>query len=166
LHLSYQSKDTICNTQGRIEIVASPPGGTLSGKGVVGNFFEPDSAVLNQYNVFTYILDSSNCSATTKDSIYVELCVGISQLKVNNKILTIMPNPNNGSFTLEYQLLEGQSGKLTLYNALSEMVGEYELTGSQGKMEITNYNLSNGVYFYKVNTNTNVVKVGKIVIIK
>jgi hypothetical protein len=78
----------------------------------------------------------------------------------------LYPNPNNGSFTVEYQLEQGATGKVCLCNIIGEKVGEYTLNQSEGKMNITNYNLNNGVYIYQLYNNNNVVKFGKIIIMK
>jgi hypothetical protein len=80
--------------------------------------------------------------------------------------LTIYPNPNNGSFTMNYQLGEGQTGKVILLNAMGQIVGEYILNNSSGKMQINNPDLVNGVYVYQLHTSDNTMKVGKVIIIK
>jgi hypothetical protein len=85
---------------------------------------------------------------------------------VQNISLNIYPNPNNGNFTIEYHLNTNQTGKVTLYTAIGQEVGEYSLTLSEGKMNIRNPELTNGVYIYKLCTNDNSIKVGKVIIIK
>jgi hypothetical protein len=52
------------------------------------------------------------------------------------------------------------------FNTVGEQIGEYTLNGSEGKMSINNPNLANGVYVYKLYTNSTFDKVGKIIIIK
>lgn len=80
--------------------------------------------------------------------------------------INIYPNPNNGNFTLEYNLGTEMEGKVRLYNMLGQVVGEYTLANSQGKMSISNPQLSNGVYIWKLYTNTDLLKFGKVVIMK
>jgi hypothetical protein len=70
------------------------------------------------------------------------------------------------TFTLEYNLGEGVIGKVILYNTIGEQIGEYALEGSQGKMIISNTNLSNGVYIWKLFSNAKIVKYGKVVIMR
>ena len=90
-----------------------------------------------------------------------------SQQNPNNQInVSIYPNPNNGNFTLKYNLGNETSGKVLLYDEIGEKVGEYDLSGSSGEMQISNSNLINGIYVYKVYTNNSIIKVGKIIVIK
>ena len=83
-----------------------------------------------------------------------------------NISVNIFPNPNNGSFTLDYQLNANQKGKMVLYSTTGEVVGQYILDNSAGKMSIVNPDLSNGVYIYKLYTSDNTMVVGKVIIIK
>jgi SprB repeat len=80
--------------------------------------------------------------------------------------IKLYPNPNNGSFTLEYTLTKGEEGKLVLFNEIGMQVGEYNLEASENKMNITNYNLSNEVYIYQVWINNEPLQRGRIIIIK
>jgi hypothetical protein len=80
--------------------------------------------------------------------------------------LNIYPNPNNGTFTLDYQLADSHAGKVMVFNTMGEMVGQYDLTTAVGKMTITNPYLTNGIYIYELYTNNQLMKVGKVIIIK
>jgi len=81
-------------------------------------------------------------------------------------IINLYPNPNNGNFTLEYNLGKDVIGKIVIYNAIGELVGEYALNNSQGTMTISNPDLSDGVYIWKLYTDNQVMRFGKIIIIK
>ncbi len=83
-----------------------------------------------------------------------------------NVSFNLYPNPNNGNFTLVYNLGSETAGKFEIYNDISMEVGEYLLNSSSGTMQISNPNLREGLYFYKVYTASGVKKVGKIVIIR
>jgi Secretion system C-terminal sorting domain len=78
----------------------------------------------------------------------------------------LFPNPNNGTFTIEYNLGNEKSGKVDIYSELGMFVGEYALALQSGRMLISNSRLSQGIYFYKVFASESVVKIGKISIIK
>jgi len=80
--------------------------------------------------------------------------------------VNIYPNPNNGNFTLDYQLNSNQTGKVFLFNSVGQQVGSYLLNSSEGKMTISNPSLTNGVYFYELSTSDNTTKEGKVIIIK
>ena len=85
---------------------------------------------------------------------------------LQNSKFALYPNPNNGGFTIEYQLNRGQEGELIIYNAVGEKMATYQLESSINKMNIVNTGLSNGIYFYSISINNSVVKRDKLVIIK
>ncbi len=93
------------------------------------------------------------------------ISTSIKQPIASNNI-SVYPNPSNGSFTLEYGLPTTESGKIVLYNEFGEKVGEYQLDAGKNKMNITNNNLSNGIYFYQVFVNNKGSKRGKLIITK
>ena len=81
----------------------------------------------------------------------------------------VFPNPSSGHFTLQYQLDNGQTAEMDIYNAVGVRVGRKVLTGS-GSIQTTDLDLSRaaypaGVYFVKVLSPENkvfrLVKVGK-----
>ncbi len=78
----------------------------------------------------------------------------------------IYPNPNNGNFTLIYNLGIENSGRVELYDAIGVKIAEYLLNSSNGTIPVSEQNLRQGLYFYKVYTNSGIKKIGKIVIIK
>ena len=78
----------------------------------------------------------------------------------------LYPNPNNGNFTLEYNIGDGEVGKVVLFNMMGEQIGVYNLNGSEGIMNVSNPNLSNGVYLWKLYSNNQIIKYGKVVIMK
>lgn len=89
-----------------------------------------------------------------------------SAIQIQNATVNLYPNPNNGNFTLEYDLGNNVDGKVILYDMYGQLVGEYSLANSQGKMSISNPQLSNGVYIWKLYTNTQSEQFGKVIIMK
>jgi hypothetical protein len=63
-------------------------------------------------------------------------------------------------------LADSHTGKVMVFNTMGEMVGQYDLTTAVGKMTITNPYLTNGIYIYELYTNNQLMKVGKVIIIK
>ncbi|HTA27326.1 MAG TPA: T9SS type A sorting domain-containing protein, partial [Bacteroidia bacterium] len=78
----------------------------------------------------------------------------------------LYPNPNNGGFTLTYQLQSGQAGTFAIFNTIGEKVASYDLDASTNTMKIDEEALNNGVYLYTIRVNNSVVKTDKLVIIK
>lgn len=86
---------------------------------------------------------------------------------IQNVAFNLYPNPNNGGFTLSYQLQAGQTGEFTMYTMLGEKVASYTLDANTNKMNIvTNSSLSEGIYLYYITVNNNIVKRDKVVIVK
>jgi len=111
------------------------------------------------------LLKYSNACENNIESNYIGIPNQVQDVN-EPALVNIYPNPNNGTFTLEYKLTAGQSGKVTIFNTMGSMVGTYELNDSEGKIMITGTNLANGIYIYKLSVNDQIEKVGKITIIK
>ncbi len=92
--------------------------------------------------------------------------LGINNLQMEKGQVSVFPNPNNGGFTLTYQLQTGQTGEFTIYNMLGEKLAEYTLDANSDKMNINASTLSEGIYLYRISVDNNIVKRDKIVIIK
>jgi len=122
--------------------------------------------------------DSNRCTATARITLVVDSCdsthssikrtSSVSVLNNQNPTFKLYPNPNNGNFTLEYDLGDDVSGTVKFYNIIGELVGEYTLNTSQGKMYIANPKLPNGVYIWKLFTDNQeyAIQVGKTIIMK
>ncbi len=86
--------------------------------------------------------------------------------KENNVLIgKIYPNPNSGQLFLEYDLPEGKTGKLIIYNTLGDKICSYSLQ-SELKTLIINKDLSNGIYFYKIVVDDKVIINKKLIIIR
>jgi parallel beta-helix repeat protein len=78
----------------------------------------------------------------------------------------LFPNPNNGSMTLKYVLNEKEEGLFIIYDIVGKHIAKYNLQGGNKDLEISENNLSNGIYFYQIIMNEHCLSSGKIVIIK
>ncbi len=161
----HRSSDSVCNSNGVISIYSYPSGGVLTGLAIVGTHFYPDSAVTNSFNFIYYsFTDSNGCSATATDSLFVEDCTGINQLATGSSNITIFPNPNNGTFTIQSSVASGQLS-VEIYDVLGQRVKSEELRAKSEEINISNQ--PNGVYFYRVITESgNTLGSGKVVIQK
>ncbi|MGL5890990.1 MAG: T9SS type A sorting domain-containing protein [Bacteroidia bacterium] len=93
--LQLTSADTVClNTPAFALGGGSPAGGTWSGPGVTGSTFNPSVTTPGMnYITYTYV-DSSNCTGTATDSIFVDVCTGVETAAATTAI-RIYPNPAN-----------------------------------------------------------------------
>ena len=95
---------TVCLDGGLINISGIPAGGTFSGIGVLGNFFNPLTAGLGTFNInYTYI-DGNGCSASINQNINVTsgsspLLQSISPLCINSNPVSFVYTPIGGTFS-------------------------------------------------------------------
>jgi len=96
-------------------------------------------------------------------SVYDVATLGIEQNK--NKVdVSVYPNPNNGKMVIEYNLQSDAIMQIT--DVAGKLINEYNLSALNNKLEIHNNNLINGVYLYRIIDNNQILKTGKIVIMK
>ncbi len=79
---------------------------------------------------------------------------------------SIYPNPNNGSFTLSYNLNSADNAIFNLYDATGKLISTYTINQEKGELAISENGLSNGVYFYTIIANNNSIAREKFIIIK
>ncbi len=120
-------------------------------------------AMLAYYNRDLTVYFDENCSSHGGHGRIKEKK---TPAKTDNISFNLYPNPNNGNFTISYDLGNETAGKVELYNEVGMKVAEYLLSSSTGTMEINNPNLSQDIYIYKVYKGSEVKKVGKVIIIK
>lgn len=140
--VSINPVDTLCiDISGPVTLVTDPSGGTLSGAGISGTTFYPDSAGVGSHTItYTYIDNDTGCEGTTTIVIVVEKCAGIENHQLQG--VTLHPNPNKGKF-----MISGLS------------IGtDYEIVDSRGRIvksgvtqteneEIDLYGVETGVYY-------------------
>jgi Secretion system C-terminal sorting domain len=78
----------------------------------------------------------------------------------------LFPNPNNGTFTLTYNFGDEKEGRVEIYSEIGMNIAKYLLNSQSGSMTISNPRLSEGIYVYKIYTDSGIKKIGKIIIIK
>ncbi len=109
-------------------------------------------------------------SLITGDSQYddINICLqaGII-LRESAKKLTanLYPNPANNSVTLVYELPEGSTAELLLFNSVGMLQWKQPLDSGITQMSFSTEQLATGVYHYRVNTNSDFQLNGKLVII-
>jgi hypothetical protein len=141
-----------------LTLTGSPAGGAYSGPGVTGNQFNPQ-ATSGVYNaVYTYTSSTNGCVNTSSFAITVNVCTGVEAVKVDvNGNLQIIPNPNNGVFTIKSDLLENYD--VIIYNSLGQLVGSFRPTMKETSVDLSLY--GKGVYsvIFKSNDSFKTVKV-------
>ncbi|HQV00981.1 MAG TPA: T9SS type A sorting domain-containing protein, partial [Bacteroidia bacterium] len=92
--------DTLyCSNAATVTLSGFPAGGTFSGNGINGNTFNAQTAGVGSHTI-TYQYQLNGCNASTQLSTTVSTCAGINENQSAN--LTVIPNPNNGSFNIRF----------------------------------------------------------------
>jgi hypothetical protein len=94
--------DTACTQGGSVTLSGeSPAGGAWSGTAVTGNSFDPLVAGVGMHSITYTYTDANGCSGQAIDSMWVDLCSGISESF--DAIIGLYPNPTSGEFTLQLE---------------------------------------------------------------
>ena len=99
--------------------------------------------------------------------LFNSFVLSIPSFKIQSKII-LYPNPFSTSTTIEYELSQSGTVRLTIYNQLGGQVDSIEQSQSQGLNKIIWFaknNLSNGIYYYKLQVGEQVA-IGKMVLMR
>jgi len=118
-------------------------------------------AILNSY--FKNIIEYPNDCSGSLGISSVNKTTAITSV-TENQTINLYPNPNNGSMTLAYNI--NKDAVLEITDISGKLVDKYDLSAAFKIIEIKNDKLQNGVYLYSVISNGNMLKAGKIVIMK
>ena len=80
--------------------------------------------------------------------------------------LVIYPNPNNGIFSLDYSLTEGDVAMFQLFDMNGRMITSHSMPAGENVLWVDQSALPAGIFFYKIIVNSETVKSDKIVVIK
>ncbi|MEO8761693.1 MAG: T9SS type A sorting domain-containing protein, partial [Bacteroidia bacterium] len=117
----------------------------------------------------TYHVKKVQCSSITYDSITVvragACTVGIKKLTRNNNQVAVYPNPNSGSFNINYTGV-GKQLTIEVYNMLGALITSKQATidNSQLLTEITN--LNEGVYMLRFIVDGLALKTQRVIVTK
>ena len=141
--------NTICVLNGSISLNGSPSGGIYSGTAVTGSLLSISNAgTFTPSYSFTNSL--TGCSNTATTQVLVFTCTGVDEAGNGISKLSVYPNPNNGSFTIE-------TGNILNKNIeVMDVTGRVVFAASTEaeKILIDVRELANGMYQVKVKTNT------------
>jgi len=139
----------VCLSDGAQTLSASYPGGTWSGTGVTGaGVFTPSAAGIGAKTV-TYTAANAGCTKSASAQILVDEC-SVRHKKLNEKTaVLIMPNPNQGRFSLKMNTDLYTKLGVKVYDAAGKLYKEYNFSGltfgSVIPMDLTL--LGQGTYF-------------------
>lgn len=126
--------------------------GTFGGNGIGTSCIYKDTIYVGG-GWWTIDNDSISYIAKWTGGDYTDSCgndaTGINKLQVNNGVVGVYPNPNNGTFTISLSNVNAICN-IEIYNVLGEKVSTETLPQNQNTNTIELTGQPNGVYFYRV----------------
>jgi hypothetical protein len=112
--------------------------------------------------IYQHPTDYSDDCMDYKDNARKAKNVKTFETKGNNVLL--FPNPNNGNFTLSYQLVNVTEADVKVEDITGKLiyVAKLNVQNRSIKMDLTN--LRNGIYFVKVIGNKEIISVNKVIV--
>ncbi len=157
--INFSVNTPMCINAGTNTLTATPLGGTYLGAGVSGNTFDP-SVGAGTYSVTYQVTGTNGCSASSTQTVEVDLCAGINEQQQVNNGMSIYPNPSQGNFFI--QSSEHLKSVLVVdYTGKQVKLIEF---ASPGEAHINLSGFSAGIYSFVISTvtgNTETIKVIK-----
>ena len=131
------------------------PAGDSSIMKPVLNFTDGGTAVIRYY-----VLDANNGDAAL-DSVDINISsvMGVEEVDIS---FTSYPNPANQDLFVKFQGNEGMNFQLVIYNVLGEEVMTKSIVNGTNKINVAH--LNNGVYFYSIVTNNEIIETKKLIV--
>jgi hypothetical protein len=99
---------------------------------------------------YTYVDSVTGCQNMNMDSIWVDLCLLVNTLAVNESV-TVYPNPNNGTFTVSVDAAHAAIAIEIMSVEGKTIFSNQHTNVNAGVVEQINLSaFSNGTYFVKV----------------
>ena len=122
----------------------TPVGGTYTGAGVTGNQFNPATAGVGTHLLIYTYANGGICAASDTVTVLVDLCTGIEQPAVSSDMISIIPNPNAGTFTIINPNVPNGS-TFEIFNVLGKVVYSKQVMRYSQTVDLTGMGV--GVYF-------------------
>jgi PKD repeat protein len=126
-------------------------------------------SVTGTYSVSVIVTNGCGNTGTYNTSVNIQTCVATG---INNNTLNagfnVYPNPFNGKTSIEVNLISNSNVTIDLFNISGEKVLEIsngELSKGKNIINVDASNLTNGIYFIKASTSTE-VNVTKVILMK
>ena len=114
---------------------------------------------------YRYAMEYPNdCPVNNAGGQRVQNTASINNTVSKQQSVSLYPNPNNGSMSIEYNIKK--DAYLEMMDITGNLVGTYNLPAAGNILQVKNENLQNGVYLYRVISNNAVIKQGKIVVMQ
>ncbi|MBK7183419.1 MAG: T9SS type A sorting domain-containing protein [Bacteroidetes bacterium] len=124
----------------------------------------------NEISQFDYLKRSEECTPLEKREGTRRAIIPSSENNGDEPMLqntiSLYPNPAQDKLYIEFSEQLDSDAKLELYDVTGKKVYEMQLKSNNQKTEISNLNLSNGIYFYRISNGEQNLQQGKLSISK
>lgn len=122
--------------------------------------------MIGQQINYQYPMNASNVNSAFSLYTYDGTVVGVKENNIDISTFNVYPNPSNGNFTIGLHSNMSAKAKVKLLDVVGKVVYEKEVSVNEGvnRFDLSNENLSEGVYFVNVLIEGNKGLVKKIVI--
>ena len=136
----------LCVNNSSIALSGSPTGGIFSGVGVNGDAFDPFISGAGTFTLNYEYIDANLCSALASQTVGVDLCTGIKEIKDDSFI--VFPNPTNGNFSINFKSNTIEHASIEIYDAIGKLVLIEKITNTNTIISFEHF--SKGFYFVRV----------------
>jgi len=106
---------------------------------------------LGTYTLTYFSRDSSgNLSKPVNKTVIVENCPQNGMNEVNDLMIKVYPNPNDGQFYVDIDLSSSEKTIISVINLLGETVSETELNTGKGTFKIDLMGINEGIYMIRI----------------
>jgi hypothetical protein len=105
----------------------------------------PNATLAMSGTYMVTVSDANGCANTTIAVVTVQTCVGLQQISTTGKQISIVPNPNNGIFTIQS---DEELGAVEIYNGIGQLV--LKQISKSRSLEINMSEQHAGIYYVKV----------------
>jgi len=140
------------------------PAGTTNSLDFSGHYQPYDVSGIStiRYTFFSR-LDANDSTCVNVN--FAAYPLGLNETNAGNpSISSPYPNPANNQVTFNYSLPAGTHGSLILRNILGETVTKTDLPGIAGKITLSATDLTEGIYFYSLMQDREVILTKKMVV--
>jgi len=143
----------------------SPEGGVYSGPFVVDGWFYPADAGTGTFLLtYTYI-DEFGCENSAGLEVDVQDCTSIDDTE--EKSVSVMPNPGNGNFMLQFSGISESKFQMKIYHSTGKLLLEQALPlNEKQNFAIDLTSQPNGIYFLMLSNGDETMITKKLVISK
>ena len=147
---TFSLQDTIC-IHDTLVLNANPTGGIFSGPGVVNNVFHTDLSGQGSVTLtYSYTDPGTGCSASVDQSIFVDVCSGITMNPASSTGLAVYPNPASMMVQIDLNLISRDNIQLNVLDISGRLIRSIvnEITSSGNHLyNFSTEELANGVYY-------------------